>query len=67
MTRKPKLKKDNNGKFLPNKAKAKAGLNKSILDKNWYKLELYTKYKANNLGKAFFNFQQNKITVKPNE
>jgi len=59
MTRKPKPKKDNNGKFLPNKAKAKAGLNKSILDKNWYKLELYTKYKANNLGKAFFKIAPN--------
>ncbi len=59
MTRKPKAKQDANGKYLPNRARAKAGLNKSILDKNWFKLEQYTKYKAHNAGKAFFKVAPN--------
>lgn len=46
MSRKPKVKIDTNGKYLSNKASQKAGLNKSILDKGWHKIETYTNYKA---------------------
>ncbi len=59
MTRRPKPKKDAKGKFLPNKARAKAGLNRQILDKNWHKLEVYTQYKAHQAGKAFFKVAPN--------
>ena len=54
MTRKPKAKQDDSGRFIPNKAKAKAGLNKAILDKGWHQLEIFTKYKAAQAGKAVF-------------
>lgn len=54
MTKKPKAKRDETGKFIPNQAKAKAGLNKSILDKGWHQLEIFMKYKAANAGKAVF-------------
>lgn len=54
MTKKPKPQKDKNGKFIPNKAKAKAGLNKKILNVGWYNMELFVKYKAERLGKATF-------------
>jgi putative transposase len=54
MTKKPKAKRDSSGVFIPNQAKAKAGLNKSILDKGWHQLEIFTKYKAANAGKAVF-------------
>lgn len=35
LTRKPKPKQDENGKYLPNGAAAKGGLNKSMLDAGW--------------------------------
>lgn len=35
MTKRPKPKQDENGKYLPNGAAAKGGLNKSILDAGW--------------------------------
>jgi putative transposase len=35
LTRKPKPKQDETGKYLPNGASAKGGLNKSILDAGW--------------------------------
>ncbi|MEM7361760.1 MAG: transposase [Bacteroidota bacterium] len=54
MTGKPKAKQDENGKWLKNKARAKAGLNKAILDKAWRLLETFTKYKAKNAGKIVF-------------
>ncbi len=59
MTKKPKSKQDANGKWLPNRRRAKAGLNRSILDKNWYRLELYTKYKAASCGKTVFKVAPN--------
>jgi putative transposase len=59
MTRKPKAKQDENGKWLRNNARAKAGLNKSILDKNWHLLEAFTKYKAKNEGKVVFKVAPN--------
>ena len=54
MTRKPKAKQDDLGRFLPNKARAKAGLNKSILNVGWHRLESFTRYKAERAGKAVF-------------
>ena len=54
MTRKPKAKQDKHGRWLKNKARAKAGLNKAILSKGWYKLELYTTYKAFRAKKVVF-------------
>ena len=54
MTRKPKAKQDEQGRWLKNKAKAKGGLNKAILSKGWYKLELYTGYKAYRANKVVF-------------
>ncbi|WP_180082075.1 MULTISPECIES: RNA-guided endonuclease TnpB family protein [unclassified Acinetobacter] len=57
MTKKPKPKKDESGRFIPNKAKAKAGLNKAILNVGWYMLETYVKYKAKHLGKAVFKIR----------
>lgn len=54
LTKKPKAKQTINGQFLPNHATQKAGLNKAILDKSWYRLEIFTQYKANQAGKAVF-------------
>ncbi|MEZ9254153.1 RNA-guided endonuclease InsQ/TnpB family protein [Vibrio cyclitrophicus] len=54
MTRKPKAKQDVQGRYVSNKAKQKAGLNKSILNVGWYIIETYTKYKAYQAGKAVF-------------
>ena len=54
MTRRPKAKKDSNGKFISNKARQKAGLNKAILNVGWHYLEAYTRYKAAKAGKAVF-------------
>ena len=54
MTKKPKAKPNAQGGWDRNNAKAKAGLNKSILDRGWHKLEEFTKYKAYRAGKAFF-------------
>ncbi len=59
MTKKPKVKRDENGKYLPNKARQKAGLNKAILDKGWHQLETFTKYKAYKMGKAVFKIPAN--------
>ena len=59
MTRKPKAKKDENGKWLKNNARVKAGLNKSILDKSWHLLEAFTKYKARDEGKIVFKVAPN--------
>jgi len=54
MTRSPKAKQDEQGNYLPNQAKAKAGLNKSILNVGWHYLGLFTKYKTHQAGKAVF-------------
>lgn len=54
MTKAPKAKQNEQGQFISNHAKQKAGLNKAILSKGWYQLEIFTKYKANQAGKAFF-------------
>ena len=54
MTKRPKAKQNAAGRYLPNQASAKAGLNKAILDKGCCQLEVFTTYKANNAGKAVF-------------
>jgi len=51
MTKAPKPKKDDNGKYLPNGARAKAGLNKAILESVWGKVKLFTTYKAHRVNK----------------
>ena len=54
MTRKPKVKQDNHGKWLKNNARAKAGLNRSILDKSWHQFATFLTYKAARLGKVVY-------------
>jgi putative transposase len=54
MTKAPKAKQDHNGKHISNKARAKAGLNKAILDKGWHRLEVFIRYKALKAGKVVF-------------
>ncbi|MGD9687524.1 MAG: RNA-guided endonuclease InsQ/TnpB family protein [Desulfobacter sp.] len=51
MSRRPKPVQDKDGKYLPNRASVKAGLNKSINDAGWYQFLLYLKYKAVEQGK----------------
>src|SRR5207248_1367804 len=53
MTHRPKPKQDEEtGKYLPNGAAAKAGLNKSILDAGWYQFQQYCTYKAEEAGRS---------------
>ena len=51
MTKKPKAKKDENGKWAKNKAAAKAGLSQKILTAAWGKTVTFAKYKAIKSGK----------------
>lgn len=51
MTKKPRARKDENGKWAKNRAAAKAGLNKKILTAAWGKTVTFTKYKAVKAGK----------------
>lgn len=52
LTRRPKPKQDENGKYLPNGASAKAGLNKSILDAGWYTFTEMVSAKAASAGRT---------------
>ena len=54
MTKRARAKPDGKGGFEKNRAKAKSGLNRSILDKGWHKVEAFTRYKAYRAGKAVF-------------
>lgn len=54
MTKRPAPKPNVKGAWDRNQAKAKAGLNKSILDKGWHQFETYLAYKSQKAGKAFF-------------
>jgi putative transposase len=51
MTRRPKAKQDETGRWVRNGARAKAGLNKSILASCWGKAKEYSSYKAQRAGK----------------
>jgi len=55
MVRRPKAKKDANGKFLKNGAQAKAGLNKSILNSMWGRVVAFVRYKG---------LKKEKLTIK---
>lgn len=52
LTKKPKPKQDENGKYLPNGASAKGGLNKSILDAGWGMFMEMCKVKAECAGRT---------------
>jgi len=52
LTRKPKPKQDENGRYLPNGASAKGGLNKSILDAGWGTFVSMCTYKAACAGRT---------------
>ena len=54
MTKRAKAKPNENGGWDKNNAKAKSGLNRSILDKGWHQFEVYLGYKAQQAGKACF-------------
>lgn len=54
MTKKAKAKKDAQGKWQRNGRKAKAGLNKVILNVGWHQFESFVKYKSYRAGKAWF-------------
>jgi putative transposase len=51
MTRAPKPEKSAGGTYIANGSKAKAGLNKSILESAWGKVKLFTAYKASQNNK----------------
>lgn len=51
MTRRPKAKQDGSGHWAKNGARAKAGLNRSILASAWGQTKTYTQYKAIRAGK----------------
>lgn len=51
MTKAPAPKQDENGKYLPNKRAAKAGLNKKLLEKGLAKTVSYLEYKCQKQGK----------------
>ncbi len=51
MTKAPMPKKDQNGKFIPNGARAKAGLNRELLSKGLSKTIIFLEYKARRRGK----------------
>ena len=58
MTKRPKAKRDAQGRFLPNGRRAKAGLNRAILASAWGQVVTFTRYKALRRGKLV-------ITVPP--
>ena len=55
MVKAPQPKTDEQGRYLPNGARAKAGLNRSILASCWGPIVLFTEYKA---------ARQNKVVIK---
>ena len=59
MTKKPKAKKDEKGKYIKNNRKQKAGLNRSILDNGWNLFETFLKYKAVKAKKMWYKVLAN--------
>jgi putative transposase len=57
MTRKAAPKKDSSGRYIKNGAKAKAGLNRAILNSAWGKVRQYTAYKARRANKLVIDVQ----------
>jgi len=55
MVKAPQPKADDQGRYLPNGARAKAGLNRSILGSCWGQIVMFTDYKA---------ARQNKVVIK---
>ncbi len=51
MTRKPRPRQNAAGRYQPNRAAAKAGLNKAILSSAWGQVRTYSQYKARRAGK----------------
>ena len=51
MSKRPKPKQNGNGKYLPNGAAAKGGLNKSLVDAGWGMFQQFCTYKAANAGR----------------
>ena len=51
MTKAPKPQKDENGNYVPNGARAKAGFNKGRLESAWGKVRLFTSYKTRRVNK----------------
>ncbi|HEY4034301.1 MAG TPA: transposase [Ktedonobacteraceae bacterium] len=62
MVRKPKAKQDENGKYLPNGAAAKGGLNKSILDAGWANFIELVKHKAEWAGVIVYEVDPRKTS-----
>ena len=57
MTKKPKAKLDDQGRWTRNGARAKAGLNRAILGSAWSATKTYTTYKARRAGKLAVDVQ----------
>jgi putative transposase len=62
MVRKPKVKQDENGKYLPNGAAAKGGLNKSIHDAGWGSFIELVKHKAEYAGVTVYEVDPRKTS-----
>jgi len=62
MVRRPKAKQDENGKYLPNGAAAKGGLNKSLLDAGWGNFIELVKHKAECAGVTVYEVDPRKTS-----
>jgi len=62
MVKRPKVKQDENGKYLPNGAAAKGGLNKSILDAGWANFIELVKHKAEYAGVTVYEVDPRKTS-----
>jgi putative transposase len=62
MVRRPKIKQDENGHYLPNGASSKAGLNKSILDAGWGAFIELVKHKAEYAGVTVYEVDPKKTS-----
>jgi putative transposase len=62
MVRRPKPKQDENGRYLPNGASAKSGLNKSIQDAGWASFIELVEHKAEWAGVTVYKVNPNKTS-----